>query len=526
MGFFKKLVQLLLGLFSGNPVDSKQRHEIKHLENELRLTEPVLYRNGLMQPSFAEAVFILYQHTAPIEEILSSTICAPDIKLAHHYETALFMTGFTEEMRSLYADLDYEKRKAEAKTTKNEAKTYDEQRRKFELLIKKLTGEQFVKIDAIIVQLQHLNDLCKINFVSTLSLFDQNFQSANSSYKPSFQVAPLADIEKFLVAVYYVTMDFQITEGMARAVIATEGVRRHLTTEDKQIEDSLMAHLKKIQSVITRIIHPDIQLKLMRLLKGDLTLVMDKAQYSAKALSLFSSNIKETFESDLQRIKTEIQNETVATEIQKLFEYTPLQQLVGYNQEMDAFLQQNTSLAFQSTLPLKVLKSFLVIFFDERAQSLLNDVAIEGFFNNQNYKSEFSSLVYNCCDILTRIRQFENKFTREGENYDALIRSYVNDSRRDESFLQTLSKLVDSVNLEAKKLLTTNCQQLADLYKRSVEIIGDTKKSTPDYISNAKILFSSIRNRDKVEYLESQFPKWNIFFSIMYEYGIVAPPTF
>jgi hypothetical protein len=338
-------------------------------------------------------------------------------------------------------------------------------------------------------------------------------------------VAPLADIEKFFVDLYYVSTEFQITEGMARAVIATEGIRRHLTTEDKQIEDSLMAHLKKIQSVITRIINPDIQLKLMRLLKGDLTLTMDKAQYSAKALALFSSNIKETFEADLQRIKTEIQNETVASEIQKLFEYTQLQQLIGYNQEADAYLQQNTSLAFQLTLPLRVLKSFLTIFFDERAQSLLNDVAIEGFFNNQMYKSEFSSLVYNCCDILTKIRQFENKFTKDGDNYDALIRSYVNDSRRDESFLQTLSKLVDSLNLEAKKLLTANCQLLADLYKHAVEIIGDTKKSTPDYISNAKVLFSSIRNRDKVEYLESQFPKWNIFFEIMYEYGIVAPPS-
>jgi hypothetical protein len=262
----------------------------------------------------------------------------------------------------------------------------------------------------------------------------------------------------------------------------------------------------------------------MRLLKSDLTIVMEKAHYKSSALVNFSASLRETFESDSQRIRTEIQNETMSAEIQKLFEYTPLQPVIGYNQEENTVLQQNTSFSFQWTLPFKIFKSFIVTFFDSRAQTLLNDVAIGGFFNNQEFKSQFSSLVYSCCDILTKIRQFENKFAADGDNFSALIRSYMSDSHRDGSFLITLEKLVNTVNSEAKELLMTHCQQLAYLYRYAADIIGDFKKPKPAVISNAKALFSSSRNRDKVEYLESQFPKWNIFFEIMYTYGIVMPP--
>jgi hypothetical protein len=524
MGFLKRLIKFIKGLFWVNSAESKLRREFKRLENELSLIEPALYKNGILQGAFGEAVFILYQHTNPIHDILSTTLCSSDNKVARFYETGLFLTAFTQETHALYTALEYNKRKEEARNAKNENRIYEEQRKKLELFLKNLTGEEFVRIDTIIVYLKQLNEICKLSYVSVISLFDQNFQSANPVYRPSFAAVPLADVESFLESLYHLTADFQITEGMARAVIALEKIKLD-AENDKVREEETLSHLKKMHTVLTRILPAEAQLKLLKLLKTSLAFDMPKVRYTPNALLTFSSGMRETFEADLQRIRTEIQNETVASEIQKLFEYSQLQQVQGYNHEEDTFLQQNTSLSFHWTVPLKVLKSFLVIFFDERAQALLNDVAIEGFFNNQAYKSEFSSLVYNCCDILTKVRQFENKFTKDGENYGALIKSYVTDSRRDESFFETLSKLVDAINGEAKNLLVGNCQQLAGLYRSAVEILGDTKKSTPDYISNAKVLFSSIRNRDKVDYLEAQFPKWNIFFGIMYNYGIVIPPN-
>jgi hypothetical protein len=524
MGFFKKLIELLKNLFSETSVEAKQRHEFKRLETEFRTSELALYRNGILLPAFAEAVNLLYQHVKPIDEILNATLNARDIKIARYFETALFITAFDDEMHELYAALDYEKRIERIRSAQNQDHVYDEQRHKFDLFIRKLSGDQFIRIDMIIAQLQRLSDLCKINFVGVLNFFDPNFQAYNSSYIPKFQSIPLADAEPFLKEIYRLTADNQITEGMARAVTALETIRRRAEADNSQIENEVMEHLKKIHSVTTHILSADNALKLTRLLKTDLTLVLGKARYSSAALQTFSSTIRETFEADVLRIRTEIQNETVASQIKELFDNMKPHDVSGYNQVENSFLQQNTSLSFQWTVPVQVLKSFILRFFDERAQTLLNDVAIEGFFNSQEFKTEFSSLVYNCCDIPAKIRDFENKFNMDGENYSTLIRSYVTDSRRDESFLNTLTKLVGALNTDAKKLLTSNCKLLADLYIRLTGIFGDIKKATPDFISNVKVLFSSTRNRDKAEYLEIYFPKWNIFFEIMHDYGIIIPP--
>ena len=524
MGFLKQLIKFIKGIFFKNSAESKLRREFKRLENELSSGEPALYKNGILQGAFGQAVYILYQHTNSIHDILSTTLCAKDNKTVRYYETALFITAFTEETHELYNALSYAKRKEEARNAKNENRIYEEQRRRLEHFLKNLMDGEFARIDAIIILLKQLNDLCTLSYVSVLNLFDQNFQSADTMYLPSFEPVPLADAESFLESLYHVTADFQITEGMARAVAALGEIKRREDSSQENREE-ILEHIKKINAIIAKILAPEIQINLLRLLKNNLSYTIEKPRYTGNAFEVFFSGIREAFEADLQRIKTELQNETVSSEIQRLFEYSQLQHLTGYNQKEDTFLQQNTSLAYHWTVPLKILKSFLVVFFDERAQSLLNDIAIEGFFNNQTYKSEFSSLVYNCCDILTKVRQFENKFTRDGDNYNALIKSYINDSLRDESFLKLLVNLVNTINDEAKNLLIANCQQLAGLYRNAVEIISDVRKSTPDYISNAKVLFASIRNRDKVEYLETQFPKWRIFFEIMHNYGIITPPA-
>jgi hypothetical protein len=524
MGFIKQLFTLIKRLFFMNSAESKLRRELKRLENELSSQKTPLYKNGILQNTFGQAVHILYQHTNPIHDILSTTLCARDNKTIRYYEAALFTTAFTDEIHARYNALSYAVRKEEAQNAKNENHIYEGQRKNLEYFLKNITGGEYEKIDAIIVLLKQLNDLCLLSYVSVLNLFDQNFQSADAAYRPAFEPIPLADVKLFLESLYHVTADFQITEGMARAVAALSEIKC-LNGGAQRPREEILTHIKKINTIITKVLTPEIQLNLMRLLTGNLTYTMEKARYEGNALTAFSSNIRETFEADLQRIKTELQNETVSSKIQKLFEYAQIQQITGYNQDADEFLRQNTSLGYHWTVPLKVLKSFLVIFFDERVQSLLNDVAIEGFFNNQTYKSEFSSLVYNCCDILTKVRQFESKFTKDGDNYSALLTSYINDSLRDENFLKLLVNLVNTINNEAKNLLRANCQQLAGLYRSAVEIISDSRKSTPSYIANAKVLFSSIRNRDKVEYLASQFPKWNIFFEIMHTYDIIIPPT-
>ncbi len=56
-------------------------------------------------------------------------------------------------------------------------------------------------------------------------------------------------------------------------------------------------------------------------------------------------------------------------------------------------LQADTPLTFQWILPMKILKTFLLEYITPNVKNLLNDLVIEGFFNNPNYKTNFSTMV-------------------------------------------------------------------------------------------------------------------------------------
>ena len=253
MGFLKRLIKLIKELFFMNSAESKLRREFKRLENELSSEEYALYKNSILQGAFGQAVYILYQHTNLIHNILSTTLCARDNKTVHYYETALFITAFTDETHALYNDLDYARRKDAARNAKNDSRIYEEQRKNLDLFLKRLMGEEFLRIDAIIVLLKQLNGLCTLSYVSVLNLFDQNFQSTDPLYRPSFAPVPLADAKSFLESLYHMTADFHITEGMARAAAALGEIKR-LEGGVQESKEEILAAVKKINAIITRVL--------------------------------------------------------------------------------------------------------------------------------------------------------------------------------------------------------------------------------------------------------------------------------
>ncbi|MDR1786418.1 MAG: DUF5312 domain-containing protein [Spirochaetaceae bacterium] len=522
MEFFAKLFQAIVKFFPFNSEAAKKRLELRAIAKELGRAEPALYKNGFLRPSFADMVFLFYSHSKSLGALLNDTLFSKEPQTLRLYQSSLFLTGFTAEMRALYESFNYEQRKAEAREN---PRAFEVQRKKFEALIKQMGAGEFPQIDGVITQLQQLRDLCSVNCVAALSSFDRNFQGVRPSYRPVFQNAPLGELEGFITELYYYSADFQITGGLSRAIFALDDLLHRRNAQDEEARKTLLAHLKTIRSILTGVLTPAVLEKLYKLLKADLTVTLEKAVYAPRALSVYVAGLKETFESDTLRIKTEIQNDVMAAQIQALFEDRLLQQIGGYNADTDACLKERSSLSLLWVMPFRVLKSFLVIFFDDQIQSLLNDIAIEGFFNVQTYKSEFSALVYNCCGILGRMNKFESKFTQGDGNYDSLIHSHLADSRKDETFMNTLALLVDTINKEAKSILATNCRQLHELRKRVDEILGDAKKPNQEFISNIKMLFASVRNRDKLEHLERILPKWDLFFNIMTGYGILTGPA-
>ena len=157
----------------------------------------------------------------------------------------------------------------------------------------------------------------------------------------------------------------------------------------------------------------------------------------------------------------------------------------------------------------------------EGAKALLNDIVIEGFFNNPAYKSSFSSIVFAAINADKDIVEFEESFGADKKHSIAVLESYIKDSKKDKDFFKKLEKMVQSINDDAHKVLQAECTNLSSLSRQLGELLADAKKPSSEIISNLKVLMMSSRNRDNTNFLEANYEKWNIFFEIMKNYVII-----
>ena len=170
---------------------------------------------------------------------------------------------------------------------------------------------------------------------------------------------------------------------------------------------------------------------------------------------------------------------------------------------------------------MRILKTFLRLYLTEGVKGLLNDIVIEGFFNNPAYKSAFSTTVYAAINAQAKFQEFEDSFGNDQHNSIAVMQSYVTDSHKDKDFYKKLEKMVITTNNEAHQLLQAISANLHSLYKYIGELLADSKKPSSEIISNLKVLMISSRNKENTNMLEIQHPDWKIFFEIMKNYVII-----
>ena len=281
-------------------------------------------------------------------------------------------------------------------------------------------------------------------------------------------------------------------------------------------------YFRKINSILTRILNPEMLKKLICIAKKDPEATPQSANYKPASRQKYATYIEEKFVADEKKLKIEIKDITISAEIQKLFASKPLEQLEGYNNDNNANLQQNTSASFAWITPMQVVKTFVKYYLSEPIMALLNDIVIEGFFNNNSSKTDFSSDVFAVGEIPNEFETFEKSFTRGAPNDIAILEGFIRDSHKDPEFLTRLAGNVDIINKQAHNLIQNATKKLYTLFNQISEMLNDAKKTAPDTITNIKVLLNSSRNRDAAEQLELQFDMWKVFLAIMKNYVLIG----
>lgn len=522
MNFVQLISDFFKTLFSRNSPEIQKKLKFKKIEAELRSYEPYIFKNGNLLPNFAEAIRILYINTKPLDDLLSSTIASTDLQKNKRFQSQLVLTGFTTENQNNISLLSYENRKKEViETTLKSFHIYDRQHKRLEKIIQELNEASFKKMDEDLIYLQQLADLCKFSFVTILQVFDSNFIALDHKYKPEYQEVSIEKLGSTIEDLYYQVATLKITNGTANAIQALASLK-YGQSFSQSISESLIGNLKKISYILRHIITTERLKLLIAYYKQDLDYVPKVVEYKDSARKNFSELIQNQFKSDELRIKTELKDEKISNELQILFPTTQLLSLNGYNNTSNESIQNSTNFSFMWIMPLQILKTFITIYFSEGIRSLLNDIIVEGFFNNPTYKTDFSSIVFSAFEISQVIGDFEDSFTSGKRNDLATLNNYIYNSHKDSDFLKKTEHMINNINVEANNIITKQTNILKNLSKYLEDLLQDSKKPTCELISNLKMLMISPRNRDNTNLLEEQYSYWGNFFEIMKNYAIIS----
>lgn len=524
MGIIQLISEFFESIFNSSSPEVKKRQALRKLETELKQYRPEIYKNDLLQPNFGEILRVLYEKTRFIGEILSDTICGEDLQRNGKYEMQLLLTGFTGESRRNLESISFEQRKAEVlESDQSMTRLFTEQKHRLEAIAKELNSANFVRIDEIIATLQQLNDICHFNFIPLIQKFDSDFTEINATSEPNFHAAPLDTLAAGLQDLYYLSASLNLNASVARACIALEELRKG-EPPSQAMQQQLTEAVCKLSTIFSRLLSPIVLKKLIQLGKHEPAFEPQQATYKVTARQKFLDFTQQQFATDETRIRAEIKDLTIATELKKLFGERALLIVDGYNSETNLHLQQNSVFAFTWLTPMQITKTFLAVFLNESIKTLLNDIVIEGFFSNSSYKTEFSTKVYAVTELDEEMQAFEKSFGRDGENSTASIFGLISDSHKNQDFVKRLGEVVDKVNEKAYQLLQHVTSSVLSLHKDLAELLTDAKKAKPDIVNNIKTLLGSSRNRDNTSALDQQFGLWQMYFEIMKNYVVVKEP--
>ncbi|WP_428770697.1 DUF5312 family protein [Treponema sp. HNW] len=519
MGILQQLIDFVKSILAGagDKTGAPKKQQVKKLEIQLRQMQPPLYKNGELLPAFGELIFLLYTHTSPFCKLLSFMRSPESLHIKNRIYDILIQSGYSENDREKMAALSYEARKEKLEQSNNIQRDVESQTHTLDQLLHILRSSAFQQIDEALKNLEIFYDLCSFNYVSLLSMFNPHFDPLD----PQNTFIPVS-IDKTAVQLcdlYYITSAIEFNGALARVIIA---IASTLHNEKTMSADDIVVHIKKIAAVLTKVLNTETLKACIRVSKDDPAFQPDTAFIKNSPLAEYASRTRTRFQADEQRMKVELQDRQLERETKELFGETPLSVLSSYNEENNKLLKRDTSVSFLWITPMQIIKTFLNRYFEEQVKGLLNDIILEGFFNNPEQKTDFASTVYACTDTERILKAFEESFERGGKNDITLMISYISDGRKDPEFSRNLTNMVNNVNAEAKNFVQTQVSYFYDLYRYLLLLSDDARKSVPEVLSNIKFLFTSSRNRSRVDFLEQSQPQWAAFLSVMKNYAVIG----
>lgn len=531
MTFLEDLIRILQdfleSLFASSSPEYKKKTELRHIQNDLRdLNPPVWRADGTLLPAFPTAIHQVNNFLSYVRDILDATISAPDKRTSERFRELLFEAELPPDQGVERDHLTLAHRTQElAESKESPERAVEEQGKRLSQYLKHLEGTLGKQAEAKVLAVLALADFCHFNFNEFFSYFDPAFSShigqGSTVENPSFKTVEVTEIIPSLLDLYYLMTDLKIGESLALSVASLDAFRKKTAlSEELRVKSSRL--FQAIGYLLENRIPASTILSIIRVAKEDPAYVPEHPLEKNEFLEHYRERLTETYDSDSRKLLKDRQNNETRQRLQEVFGSGELATLEGYNDNTNTLIQEFTNLSLEWVEPLRILRTFTDRFFVPRFSTIIRSVVVEGYFHNRTLQSTMSATYYFCELLPSKFSDFEGLF-EEGEPCSLkILTGYITELEKGMDFETPLKKMIENMNDFAKNFLQQTVMEYLELFKFSLVIIEDSKKSVPEVITNIRTLVTSMKNADSFRALERDIGVFRNFLEIMKKYAIVG----
>ena len=108
MSLFQAITDFFESIFKKSSPEVQKKQMLRKLEIEIREFSPVIYKNGMLQPNFGEAIYGLYKNCRALDNLFSVTVSPNDIQRQKRFEAQLIVTGYSISDQSAFSELSFD----------------------------------------------------------------------------------------------------------------------------------------------------------------------------------------------------------------------------------------------------------------------------------------------------------------------------------------------------------------------------------------------------------------------------------
>ena len=518
--------EFFYSLFYLSEEEISSQNALRNIVQELKQCKYPVYRNdNTVLAGLPMIIYEIYRISLPFKNILQETICSNDIRLSGVFLDKLVESSFSDNQKILKENLSFSSRMENISDLMREDfdQKLKDQTNEFDELIFSLTDPAFKSVDAKINKLFAFFDFCSFQFNTFFAYFDPGFNTIvnTDSVRDHYNfenVDGMAVLQEIL-DLDYLIRNISVDEQLVDGILFLNSV----LPQDKQVDEVyIKRNLKNFFSKLENSLGKDTLKNIAKLIKKD-----PKFEDKTKAPRVFSeieeykARFTANFSADTKKILKLRQDVQMSSLISGLFGDIEILKLDVYNEDLNSKIQALTGLSLDWIKPLEIVKTYTKNFFQPSIEPFLRELLVEGLFEDKKMKSDFAANYYYCSAVADKIDELEKVMYGKNESSIELIRGYLTRIEAGGDFERPLSKIIDEINLRAKKFLEDSGRHYLDLLKFCKLIIKDTYRPVPESVHNITSMINSTKNKDRFAVFANGMENFEKMIELLKKYVVI-----